>query len=182
MSQKSVCVFCASSSLLDLEYVQAAEQLGFWLADQKYNLVYGGGNVGLMGVLAQAVHQRQGKVIGVIPELLHQKGYSYTGADELIITPDMRDRKTVMEKRSDLFLALPGGFGTLEEILEILTLKQLQYHSKPICLVNIKNFYDPLLLFFEKMIQQKFANEKHKNLYHLVNSLEEAQAYIQSQI
>jgi uncharacterized protein (TIGR00730 family) len=121
---RSICVFSASSDTLAPAFFQAAEELAAWMARRKIALVFGAGNIGLMGRMAEVMHENGGRVVGVIPEMLHLKGYSYGKCDELIVTADMRNRKFEMEERADAFVALPGGFGTLEELLEVITLKQ----------------------------------------------------------
>ena len=159
---KAICVFCASSSAVAPTYFRAANELGTKLAERGDTLVYGGGNIGLMGELAVACHRGGGRVVGVIPDSLKDKELAYEQADELIVTQDMRDRKTHMERRSDAFIALPGGFGTLEELLEIITLRQLNYHDKPIVVVNLDGFYDRLFELFEQFIESRFAKSKHR--------------------
>ena len=123
---RSVCVYSSSSDAVAPQFVEAAEALGAALAKRQMTLVFGGGRVGLMGVVARAVHQHGGQVIGVIPDFMRSREIAYEEADELIFTKTMRERKAIMEDRSDAFMTLPGGFGTLEEILEIITLKQLE--------------------------------------------------------
>jgi uncharacterized protein (TIGR00730 family) len=120
-----------------------------------------------MGALARAVHRNGGRVIGIIPGSIQDKGITYETADELVVTRDLRERKAVMEARSDAFVGLPGGFGTLEEILEILTLKQLGLHAKPIVLVNTLGFYDHLVRFFEHIYRERFARPDYRQLYHI---------------
>ncbi len=164
---KTICVYCSSSEALAASYFAAATEFGALLAQKNYTLVYGGGRIGLMGAVARAVHQHGGKVIGVIPQSLQDKEVGYNGADELIITRDLRDRKAIMEARADAFVALPGGFGTLEEIFEILTLKQLQMHTKPIVLVNTNNFYHYLVQLCEHAYAERFAKPDSRLLYHL---------------
>jgi uncharacterized protein (TIGR00730 family) len=164
---KTVCVYCSSSDALSASYFQAATAFGALLAQNQYTLIYGGGRIGLMGALARAVHQHGGKVIGVIPKSLQEKEVGYSSADELIITKDLRDRKAIMEARADAFVALPGGFGTFEEIFEILTLKQLQFHTKPIVLVNTNHFYDHFVRLCEHIYAERFAKPDSRLLYHL---------------
>jgi uncharacterized protein (TIGR00730 family) len=128
----SVCVFCASAGGLPEEYRQAARELGRELAVRGHRLVYGGGNVGLMGEVARSVHEHGGTVVGVIPQGLVDRELAYDPADELLVTGTLRERKAEMDARADAFVALPGGFGTLEELLEVLTLRQLRLHDRPI--------------------------------------------------
>ncbi len=164
---KIVCVYCSSSEAVPTPYFRAARDVGAHLARRGDTLVYGGGKVGLMGALAKAVHEHGGTVIGVIPESLRDMERAYTEADELIITKDLRERKAIMETHSDAFVALPGGYGTLEEMLEMLTLKQLQYHAKPLVFLNADHFYDPLLALFEHMYEQRFAKRHSQRLYYV---------------
>lgn len=180
MMIKNVCVFAASSNALDIVYVEAAKRLGEVLAQRGYMLVYGGGNNGLMGVLAQAAHAQGGKIVGVIPDKLRGFELAYEGCDELIVTSNLRERKAVMERRADAFIALPGGFGTLEEILEMLTLKQLWYHQKPVIFLNIRGIYDELMQFFENLIAERFITPEHRRLYHLSPNPEEAMAFLET--
>ncbi len=175
-----VCVFCSSSDAVDTVYLQAAEALGAELAKRGHTLVYGGASVGLMGALARSVHAHGGKVVGVLPQSLRVKEIAYAAADELVITSDLRERKAVMEARSDAFLALPGGFGTLEEMIEILTLKQLDLHRKALGWVNVNGFFDPLLAMFERLYAERFAKPEYAGLYHVAPSPAEALDYIET--
>ncbi len=175
---KSICVFCASSERVGEIYFENARQLGQRMAHRGDTLVYGGGNVGLMGALARAVHEHGGRVIGIIPEALRKPEVAYELADELIVTADMRERKAQMDARSDAIIALPGGFGTLEELVEMITMKQLYYHDKPIVLMNVNGFYEPLAELFEHFFSEKFAREVYRELYHLSPGTEEAFRYI----
>ncbi|MGE5675401.1 MAG: TIGR00730 family Rossman fold protein [Mycobacterium leprae] len=175
---KAICVYCSSANNVAPQFFDFARQLGAEMARQGYALVYGGTDVGLMGALARSIHEHGGKVIGVIPVALHERGIAYELADELIITRDMRERKATMEARATAFAALPGGFGTLEELFEILTLKQLQYHGKPIVVLNTHGFYDPLLSLFEHIYEQKFARPDYRELYHVTADLPDLFAYL----
>jgi len=177
---KSVCVFSSSSDNVSSKFFEVADELGAKLAQKGFVLVHGGGKTGLMGALARSVHANGGKVIGVIPEQLRTHELAYEAADELIVTKDMRERKTIMEKRADIFVGLPGGFGTLEEILEILTLKQLRFHDKPIVLINTNNFYDHLINLFEHIYEQQFAHPEHRKLYHIASDINGAFSYIEA--
>ena len=120
-----------------------------------------------MGTLARAVHAHGGRVVGIIPEFLRTKEVAYEQADELILTGDLRERKAIMETRADAFVALPGGFGTLEEILEILTLKQLETHAKPVVFLNAAGFFDPLLALFEQLYREQFTKDHYRSHYHV---------------
>jgi uncharacterized protein (TIGR00730 family) len=177
---KVICVYSSSSCSIARLYFEVAEKLGAAIALRGDALLFGGGMIGLMGATAEAAHKHHGKVIGVIPKALNIKGVVYDYCDELIVTEGMRERKAVMDARSDAFIALPGGFGTLEEILEIITLKQLKYHNKPVAIINTAGFYDRLLEQFEEIIGQQFAKPQSQNLYHVTNNPHEALEYIDS--
>ncbi len=164
---KSLCVFCSSSDAVHQDHFEVAKELGLELCQRKITLIYGGATVGLMGTIARTVKENGGRVIGVIPESLRVKELAYQDADELIVTKDLRERKAIMDERAEGFLALPGGFGTLEETIEVLTLKQLQLHSKPIIFLNTQGFYDPLINLFEHIYQEKFAKPASRDLYYI---------------
>lgn len=176
---KHICVYCSSSNAIDSGYFEAAQQLGKLMAQRGWHLVYGGGDVGLMGTVARTVHEYQGKVIGVIPEALRAKEVSYEACDELIVTETMRERKAIMEERAEAFIVLPGGFGTLEELLEMLTAKQLKHHQKPIVILNIAHFYDALLTMFDHLFAKKFARIEDQHLYTVATNVERAITYIE---
>ncbi len=180
MRCNSVCVFASSSQLIGEVYFDSAMHLGNALAERRIELIYGGGKNGLMGALAKALKSHGGKVTGVIPEAIHRYGVAYPEADEMIITQTLRDRKSVMEERADAFIALPGGFGTLEELLEIITLKQLGFHQKPVVILNINRFYEPLEDLFRHLYQQNFANSVFRNLYFLALTVDDAFSYLDS--
>lgn len=171
---KSICVYCSSSSAVDSHYTDAAVEFGSRLGQRGFTLVYGGASVGLMGQLARAVHAGGGRVVGVIPQSLRDREIAYEAADELIVTRDLRERKAIMEARADAFVALPGGFGTLEEVLEVLTLKQLQSHSKPIVFLNTAAFYDRLLAVFEQLYEQRFTKAAYREFYKVASHPTEA--------
>jgi hypothetical protein len=181
-SKRTICVFCSSSKKLDEVYKNAAELLGKELAIRGYSLVHGGGKIGLMGVLSAAVQKNGGKVTGILPESLNLEGIASETDDEIIITKDMPDRKAEMRKRSDAFIILPGGFGTLEEFFETVTLKQLNYTQKPLVVLNINHYYDELLHFLDKSISLNFISEHHKQLYYIVDNVNDAMLYIENQL
>ena len=176
---KNICVYAASSDAVAPVYTEAAQTLGTALARHGHTLIYGAGNIGLMGVIARAVHAHGGRVVGVIPEKLRDLELAYREADELIVTTDMRERKALMERRADAFITLPGGFGTLEEILEVIVLKQLWYHDKPLVFLNINGIYDGLLRFFDRLIEEHFIKDTHRDLYYLADDPEGALDYIE---
>jgi uncharacterized protein (TIGR00730 family) len=177
---KAICVYSSSSDAVSSNFFDAARALGAEMARRGHPLVYGGSNVGLMGALARSVQEHGGKVIGVIPEALVNWGVAYEQADELIVTTGMRERKAIMEERSDAFVALPGGFGTLEEVFEILTMKQLQYHTKPIALLDVDGFYAPFNKLCEHIYEQKFAQPAHRQLYRLTPDIASLFSYLET--
>ncbi len=161
---KRICVFCGSSHGANPVYVEAAKKTGAELARRKIELVYGGGNVGLMGVLADAVLAGGANVIGVIPEVLMAKEVGHRGLPDLRIVKTMHERKALMAELSDGFVALPGGIGTFEEFFEIVTWAQLGMHSKPCGLLNVNGFYDPLLALVDHAIEERFVKVKQRDL------------------
>jgi len=162
---KLLCVYCASSDRLDPKYYAAAADLGREMVRQGWDLVYGGGKTGMMGAVARAVKQSGGRVVGVIPEFMKARELAYIEADELLTVITMRERKLMMETRADAFVALPGGWGTLEEIMEILTLRQLDVVRKPCVILNQDGFYDPLLQLFNRMLEDKFFKPSNLGLF-----------------
>ena len=174
MAVESICVYCSSSDAVDGAYFEAARELGAEIARRKLRLVYGGTDIGLMGVVAKAAKTGGGQVIGVIPEAIRAMGIASTIDDELVVTADVRSRKAVMEDRADAFIALPGGFGTLEELLEAITHRQLRYHNKPIVLLNAAGFYDPLAALFDELFEHGFAKPKYRALYAIAATPAEA--------
>ncbi len=163
---RSVTVFCGSSDSVDRKYFAAAEELGAKLARRGWRLIYGGGGVGLMGSLARAVLAHGGEVTGIIPKALLELGVGDTGLTELVVTDGLRDRKAIMDERGDAFVALPGGLGTLEEVLEALTLKQLGYHRKPIAVLDLHGFFDPLWAQFQRGIDEGFIKPEFLDLWY----------------
>jgi uncharacterized protein (TIGR00730 family) len=178
----TICVFGASSSLIDPIYHADATMLGKEIAHRDDTLLFGAGANGLMGTVARAAQQNGGRIIGIIPEALNQTGMVYQTCDELIVTKGLRERKAIMDARSDAFIALPGGFGTMEELLEIITLKQLGYHAKPIVILNTNDYYRKLLAQFDTMIGASFAEAGSINLYRILYDPIAALNYIASKI
>lgn len=168
---KLLCVYCSSSDRLDPKYAEAATLLGRELVARGWGLVYGGGKTGLMGAVARSVKKSGGKVVGVIPEFMKARELAYDEADELVTVITMRERKLLMETRADAFVTLPGGWGTLEEILEILTLRQLDVVRKPCVIFNQDGFYDPLLQLFDRMLAEKFFKPSNLGLFRVASSV-----------
>jgi uncharacterized protein (TIGR00730 family) len=159
---KMVCVYCGSNPGRLPEYRGVARLLGYELAARGLGLVYGGASIGVMGAVADAVLERGGKAVGVIPHSLATKEVSHDGLDELIVVGSMHERKAKMAELSDGFIALPGGWGTIEEIFEMLTWAQLGFHEKPCGLLNVAAYYDHLFAFLEKAIEQQFVKEDYR--------------------
>jgi len=158
----SLCVFCGSRHGKNPAHTAAAQLLGQEIVRRGWRLVYGGGNVGLMGVLADAVLEGGGKVFGVIPDGLMERELGHTGCTELRVVRSMHERKALMAAESSIFLAIPGGLGTLEELAEIWTWQQLALHNKPIGLLNVEKFYDPLLEFLDNAVTEEFLRPKNR--------------------
>jgi uncharacterized protein (TIGR00730 family) len=165
---RRLCVFCGSSSRGAPAYRLAAVRLGQLLAERRIGLVYGGGRVGLMGALADAALERGGEVTGVIPGHLHDREIGHTGVTHLHVVGDMHERKRRMAELADAFAVLPGGFGTLEEALEAITWKQLGLHDKPIFLVDVDGYWEPLAALFEHVVAEGFAGREARALYRVV--------------
>jgi uncharacterized protein (TIGR00730 family) len=164
MPFRRLSVFCGSNTGKRPVYRAAAEQLGTLLVERGIELVYGGGNIGLMGVLADTVLAAGGRAIGVIPESLMSKEVGHTGLTELRIVNSMHERKALMSDLSDGFIALPGGFGTFEEFCEVVTWSQLGLQSKPCGLLNVENYYAPLLELFDHAVREGFLREENRRL------------------
>jgi uncharacterized protein (TIGR00730 family) len=161
---KRICVFCGSSSGFRSIYADIAQEMGRVLAQRGIGLVYGGGNVGLMGITADAVMQAGGKVIGVIPEALVERELAHNDVTELIVVRSMHERKAKMAELSDAFIAMPGGYGTFEEFCEIITWAQLGLHRKPCGILNISGYYDPLLVLFDHAVKEGFLKAANRSL------------------
>jgi uncharacterized protein (TIGR00730 family) len=161
---KRICVFCGSNSGTRPEYTQAAENVGRLLVKQGCSLVYGGGKVGLMGTIADTVLAAGGEVIGVIPHALMLKEVGHTGLTKLRIVNTMHERKALMAELSDAFIALPGGYGTLDEFCEILTWAQLGLHNKPCGILNVNGYFDPLIELFQKSVAEGFLRKQHADM------------------
>jgi uncharacterized protein (TIGR00730 family) len=177
---RSICVYCGSSPGNDPVFVEAARKFGQILAQNGITLVYGGGSRGLMGALALSVHEHGGRVIGVIPEFLKVRERMFTGAQEIVVTHDMHERKRMMFERADAFVALPGGIGTLEELVEQLTWSQLGRHRKPILVANINGFWEPLVELLEHMKRSGFIHSDLTFDYAVVDRIEDIVPAIKS--
>lgn len=173
MSFKSLCVFCGARFGSSQKYRETAEALGRRLAEKDVTLVYGGGHVGLMGAVADGCLKAGGRVIGVIPEAMMEAELAHSGLTELHVTTSMHERKALMALKADAFLALPGGFGTMDELCEIVTWAQLQYHHKPIYLFNQDGFFDEFLAFARKASREGFIPAENLELLKVVTRIDQ---------
>ena len=164
---RSICVFCGASSGLDAVYASAAAGFGRLLAQENIELVWGGGDVGLMGILADGVLAGGGQTYGVVPSFMAERELAHPQATEMLIVDSMHARKAAMADRADGFVALPGGFGTLDELFEIITWAQLHIHAKPVGLLNVRGFFDPLLAMVRHMSAEGFIKSHHLDLVHV---------------
>ncbi|HEX7494799.1 MAG TPA: TIGR00730 family Rossman fold protein [Bacteroidales bacterium] len=169
----TICVFASSSSRIDSEYGVAATSLGKLLAQAGIDVVYGGGGIGLMGRLADSVLANGGKITGVIPGFMKEEGWDHPSVSEMIITSDMGERKKQMFQLADAVVALPGGVGTLEELTEAMTLKQLGLYQGPIIILNTLNFYKSFIEFLEHMVSGNFLRYEHKGMWEIAGTVEE---------
>jgi hypothetical protein len=176
MARRSICVFCGSNPGIDPAYAAAAAELGGAIAGAGHGLVYGGGRVGLMGTVADAALAAGGEVVGVIPEGLTGREVEHTGLTELVVTDSMHTRKAEMCDRADGFVALPGGFGTLDEVLEILTWNQLGIIAKPVAFVDVGGFYSPLFRFLDGAVVAGLIRPAHREMARRVDTAAEAVA------
>jgi len=178
---RRVCVFCGSSPGNRPDFAEAAQQLGQLLAQRGLGLVFGGGHIGLMGLLADAVLAGGGDAVGVIPQALVDKELAHSRLTELHVVSTMHQRKALMADLSDAFIALPGGYGTLDELFEILTWAQLGIHAKPIGLLNVAGFFDALLAWLDRCLAEAFLRPEHRRLLLVANDgaqlLDQLQAY-----
>lgn len=174
----AIAIFGASSGSMDGAYYAAAYEMGALIARSGKDMLFGGGDTGIMGAAARGAHSAGGRVIGVIPEALNLPKIAYPECDELIVTSDLRDRMAVMAEKSDAFCVLPGGFGTLYELFEVITLNQLRYMLKPVVILNTKGYFDRMADLFEVMYREKCAREMCRKLYAMADTPESAMEVI----
>jgi cytokinin riboside 5'-monophosphate phosphoribohydrolase len=177
---RCVTVYCSASSHLDGAYLKAAEELGRGIAENKWQLAFGGDCSGSMGVLAKAAHGAGGKVVGIMPKLFHEQNLASEHCHELLVTPTLRRRKEILEERGDAIVALPGGLGTLDEVLEAIEAKYVGVHDKPIVLVNVEGYFEPFVQMIERGIEKNFIRPRARELYFLAGSAEEAVGYLKT--
>ena len=168
----SLCVYCGSRTGTEPGFITVAQEVGRWIGEHQGQLVYGGGNNGLMGVLADATLGAGGRVVGVIPHTLVEREFAKLDCTELHVVDNMHERKRMMAERAEAFLALPGGIGTMEEFFEVWTWRQLGYHDKPVGLLNVAGYYDPLLNFLEATVANEFMNDWQMDLVRIGTSVE----------
>jgi uncharacterized protein (TIGR00730 family) len=174
-----ICVYCSSSAAVDDIYFQAAREVGRLIGERGHSLIYGGSDVGLMGAVARAAHDAGARVVGVLPDSIARHVGASPVADEMTITATMAERKALMEAGADAFLALPGGFGTLEELFQVLTLRQLGEMQAAVALLNVAGFYDHLLAHLDFVYGSRFARPEYRSLYLVATKPEEALAYVE---
>lgn len=177
---QKVCVYCASSERSDRIYLDSARRLGEILAENSITVIYGGGAIGSMGHLAEGALSKGGKVIGVIPRFMRELEWDHKGLTELQVVENMRERKHIMLTDSDAAIALPGGSGTLEELMEAISLKRLGIYLNPIVLVNTRGFYDPLLQFLDRAIDERFMDRRHAEMWQVSEGPEQVLQAIHS--
>ena len=175
-----ICVYGAASAVLDEKYIIKTEELGRKLASRGHGLVFGAGANGLMGAVARGVYEHKGEIIGVVPRFFNVDGVLFESCTELIRTETMRERKQIMEDRSDAFIMTPGGIGTFEEFFEILTLKQLGRHKKPVAIFNIDGYYDAMAEMMETAIRERFIREEIKEIYKVFEDADQLLDYLEN--
>ena len=175
---KNICIFASSSDNIERSFFKSAYELGIEIGRAGYNIVYGGSTLGLMGEVTAGARSKGSDIIGVMPEKLYNMGISSGDCTKFILTKGMRERKEKMDKLSSALIALPGGFGTLEEMSEMIVQKQIGYNNKPIVIFNVNGYYDDLIAFFDSIIKKNFASKISEKLYFITNSPKDAVSYI----
>jgi len=176
----NVCVFCASSPDLAPDYVEAARDLGSWISRGGHTLVWGGCNVGLMQIIGTAARGARGRTVAILPRFLVDRDLAFEGADERIVTADMASRKAAMRQHADAFVALPGGIGTWEEVLEVMALKKLGQLDRPIVLANLRGYYDPLLAQIGRSFEEGMSPREIERLYIVARTTGEILSHLES--
>lgn len=175
---QNVTVYCASSTRLAAVYRESACNLGRGIAARGWGLIYGGDSVGLMGAVADGAFAANGRVIGIVPQKLFDLGIKNDRCQEIVVARDMRHRKEILESRGDAMIALPGGIGTLEEFFEVVVGRQLGFHTKPIVLLNVAGYYNPLLTMIDHGVEHHFIRPSSRELYFVTESVDEAIEYL----
>jgi hypothetical protein len=179
---QTICVYCASSSQVKPSYFDATARLGRILAEANLSVVYGGGSMGLMGQLANSILEAGGKITGVIPRFMCEVEWNHTGLTELILVDTMHERKEIMAMMADAIVALPGGCGTLEELLEVITWKRLGIFTKPIVIVNLDGYFDALIVMLNRAVDEHFMREEHRQMWAVVETPEAILTAIQNSV
>jgi uncharacterized protein (TIGR00730 family) len=175
-----VCVFCASSAKIDEKYFEATKTVAHELVNANATILYGGGSVGLMGCLADTALSLHGRVVGILPRFMDKVEWGHKGLTQMVLVKDMRERKKQLTENVDAVVALPGGCGTLEELMEVFTLKRLGKFTKPIIVLNTDGFYSHLELLIDKMIEERFMRPEHRQIWQMVLTPEEIMPAIKS--
>ncbi len=175
-----LCVYGASSSTIDKSFIDAGEALGRAIAQRGHTVVYGGGAEGMMGAAARGAKEKNGEIIGIAPSFFKVDGSLFEGCTEFIYTDNMRQRKELLETRSDAYIVTPGGAGTYDEFFEIFTLRQLNRHTKAIAILNINGYFDPLIALLENAIEKNFMTEANRELYFVSDNIDETLEYIEN--
>lgn len=175
-----ICVYGAASNNIDESYKKAVEKLGRELAKRGHSLVYGAGANGLMGAVARGVYEEKGKIVGVVPSFFNVDGVLFPHCTEMIKTKTMRERKQIMEDNADAFIMVPGGIGTYDEFFEILTLKQLKQHEKPVAIFNVNNYYDEMDKMMQKAVKEGFVSKPTIYLYEIIDDIDKIFEYIEN--
>lgn len=175
-----ICVFCASSAKIDEKYFEATKTVAHELVNANATILYGGGSVGLMGCLADTALSLQGRVVGILPRFMDKVEWGHKGLTQMVLVKDMRERKKQLTENVDAVVALPGGCGTLEELMEVFTLKRLGKFTKPIIVLNTDGFYSHLELLIDKMIEERFMRPEHRQIWQMVSTPEEIMPAIKS--
>lgn len=175
----NICLYGASSNAIAKSYINPTEELGAKIAERGHTLIYGGGGAGLMGAAARGMYSQGGKIIGIVPSFLNVDGILFDNCDEMIFTETMRERKQLMEEKSDAFVMVPGGLGTFDEFFEILTLKQLGRHSKPVAVFNINGYFDSLIEQLKNAVHKQFMNPESFELFFFTDSGDKLLNYLE---
>ncbi len=177
---KRICVYCASSSKIDESYFEAAERLAAQLVSHDVTIVYGGGAAGLMGCIADTAIEHGGHVVGIIPKFMTEVEWQHKDLEEIHVVSDMHERKKKLLEGTDAVIALPGGSGTLEELLEAISMKRLGFYTKPIVILNINNYYAPLIEMLERSIRENFMSETHRKMWTVLSDPDDIMSAIES--
>lgn len=175
---KKVCIFCSANKEIDPDFFETTRQLGRWLAEEGHSVVYGGVNMGLMECIAEAAHNAGGQTVGVVPRIIEERGAQSQYVDVCIRCDDLNDRKALMQQKSDVFIALPGGIGTLDEVFTVAAASTIGYHQKPIILYNMKGFWDSLIRMLDDLEARGVIRSQWRNYIRVASTLDELKALV----